>query len=255
MTETRVKNLVLDLENLSNDFIQYNNSIKDHYNLLENDVRFSYFRMSHHTVDAAIHLLIMSDMDTQDREYLKRVYTTYPIVDRFELYSRSLKPTQEILFTIAGQLLISGFFSSMYHLFENAFRILCQCYDSTKYDNQKGKLGNIFPTFMKQFKRDTSLLNGINTQVFEYIEIVRNSIHNNGVYVDRDKNDRNNILNLEKKRVTIFHGRPIPAENGVWYEIIKMSTWFMLVIGGIIGVPKIASIQHVEDPSQVLVKK
>ncbi len=249
MSGTKINQIVHNLNSIFIDFVNYDTLIKRKYSLSDTDIRFTYFRTSGHIIDSAIHLLMMCDKNIRDRKYLEDIYNDYSIKNRFLVYPEIEKSTHEILYNITGQFIANGYSSSMYHLFENAFRIICQQYDLKKHDNQKGKFNNIFQTFIKEFENDTKLLDGVNTELYEYIQIVRNSLHNNGAYVDKDKTDRPDVLNFDKDRITFKHNQPIATENGVWYELVKMSSWYMRVIGGIISVPKIESKTFIPDPS------
>ena len=137
----------------------------------------------------------------------------------------------------------------MYHLFEYAFKIICQEYDPSKYDLQNSKFANIFVTFMNEFKTKTHLLNGINTDVYEYVQIVRNSIHNNGMFVSPKKNDRPNITNFDGDILTIKHNQVIPVTS-VWEDLFKMSNWFNMIFTGIISIPKIELTPLILNQSQ-----
>lgn len=247
----RVHHLAKELDNISDDFIQYNNQIKRRYNLSETDIRFTFFRASHHNIDACIHLLLMSDEGTSNITYLEEAYKKFNLHDRFEMYSKSSTPPQEILFVITGQLIKNGFHTSMYHLFENAFRIICQRYNKKMFEIQeKFGFGGIYDHFIKDYKNKTPMLDNARTHLYEYVQIVRNSIHNNGVYIDRNKHDRLNVLNFNNIHITIEHDKPIKTEDGIWDELFKMSRWYMGIIGGIITVPFIEGIRYIEDPSQ-----
>jgi hypothetical protein len=131
------------------------------------------------------------------------------------VYKDANKPTPDILLDITGQFIANGYFSNMYQFFENAFKIICQEYDLSKYDLQNSKFANIFVTFMNEFKTKTHLLNGINTDVYEYVQVIRNSIHNNGIFVSPKKNDRPNITNFDGDILTIKHNQVIPVTS-VW---------------------------------------
>ena len=150
---------------------------------------------------------------------------------------------------ITGQFIANGYFSNMYHLFEYAFKIICQEYDPSKYDLQNSKFANIFVTFMNEFKTKTHLLNGINTDVYEYVQIVRNSIHNNGMFVSPKKNDRPNITNFDGDILTIKHNQVIPVTS-VWEDLFKMSNWFNMIFTGIISIPKIELTPLILNQSQ-----
>jgi len=171
----------------------------------------------------------------------------FNIPSRFKLYENVSKTPKDILFDITNQFIVNGYSSTMYHLFEHSFRVICQEYDSVKYDRQKGRFGTIFPTFVNDFKTQTNLLDGINTDVYEYVQIVRNSLHNNGIFVSPTKNDRENILNFDNIKITLKHNQPITTN--VWYELFRMSRWYLMIFNGIISVPKIASLNYIKDPS------
>src|SRR5690349_18775637 len=102
----RVNQIVEKLNSIFYDYMSFENAIRHKYDLCEKDIRFSYYRLSNHTVDATIHLLIISDICLQDRNFLKNSYIAYSIPDRFSTYNKSLKPAEEILFFITGELII-----------------------------------------------------------------------------------------------------------------------------------------------------
>lgn len=243
-----VREIVKNLNSIFYAYAKFESEIKKRNNLNEYDIRFTYFRTSHHNIDATIHLLLMSDTNISNKEYLQKIYSIYSVTDRFDVYAEVSKTPQQVLTDVIGSFIANGYFSSIYHLFENAFRIICQAYDSKKYDKQHGKFYNIFDTFTKDFK-STGCLDGINIEVFKYINIIRNSIHNNGVYVSDNKTDRTDILNFDGERITIKHLQVIPTSD-VWQYLFKMSMWCLIVFVDIIRIPKIESIPFIKDYSQ-----
>lgn len=244
-----VKQIVKRLNKIFYDYAVIEQQARRKYNLTNKDIRFTYYRTSNHNIEATLHLLMMADTGLQNQNYLNDLYSKYSITNRFEVYKDAGRSTQDILVDITGQFIANGHFSSMYHLFENAFKIICQEYDLSKYDLQKSKFANIFGTFMKEFKTKTHLLNGINTDVYDYLQIVRNSIHNNGMFVSSEKTDRHNIRNFDGDILTIKHNQVIPVID-VWQDLFKMSGWFNEIFTGIISIPKIESASLILDQSQ-----
>lgn len=243
-----VREIVKNLNSIFAAYTIVESEMRNKYRLERNDIRFTYFRTSHHNIDATIHLLMMSETNISSKKYLQSVYSHYSITDRFDIYAEVSKTPQQVLTDVISFFIANGYFSSMYHLFENAFRIICEEYNAEIYDRQKGKFHNIFEKFVKMF-RTIKILDGISTEVFEYINILRNSIHNNGVYISKDKIDRPDILNFDGKRITIKHRQVIPVDN-VWQDLFKMSSWYLIVFASIIRIPKIESVPFILDYSQ-----
>lgn len=244
----QLNHIVKELNNVFHDFAIYEARIRKQYQLRDTDIRFTYYRHSHHNIDSAIHLLMISASEWENKSHLESLYQMFKIPSRFKLYEKLSKTPKEILFEITNQFIANGYSTIMYHLFEHSFRVICQEYDVAKYNRQKGRFGAIFPTFVKDFKEQTNLLDDINIEVYEYVQIVRNSLHNNGVFVSPTKTDRTDILNLDNIRITLKHNQHITVTDS-WYELLRMSRWYLMIFTGIIAVPKIASLDYIEDPS------
>lgn len=223
--------------------------IRNDFKPNEKDIRFSYYRASLNIVESTAHLLAFSE-GCLNEAILKETYKKYPLRNRLELYSHIQKSPIEILSSGIYQFIANGFFSGIYHIFENSFRLLCESYDPDYYKKlmeQRRGIKIIFKEFLTKFKNENNDLDHIEIGNFEYIRNIRNSIHSNGVYKQDSKNHIE-IIDFWKNKAKLEHNKLIKFDD-FWVVNFGMALWCLDVITGIVYVPKFQKVDFILDPS------
>jgi hypothetical protein len=78
-----VNQIVNRLNKIFYDYAMVEQQVRRKYNLTDKNIRFTYYRTSHHNIEATLHLLMMVDTDLSNQNYLKDLYTKYSITNRF----------------------------------------------------------------------------------------------------------------------------------------------------------------------------
>jgi hypothetical protein len=189
---------------------------------------------------------MLCDRGFKTAGYLESTYNSYTPNNRIELYAGYSKTPEQILWDNMKSFVGNSYFHGIYHTFEHSFRTISKFYDPKLYEKYPG-MKSLVPKFMDVYMKNTDQLENLDPRTFEYIRNIRNSVHNNGVFIP-DKTNIIEPLNFEKQKVTFTPHQTITVED-VWEENLKMSIWCNYVITGIITVSTIKNQKSILDPS------
>lgn len=227
-------------------FSKMKDLLKDDLSLDLNDIRYSYYRLSSGIVDSTILLIMLCDRGFKTEGYLESTYNSYSLNNRIKLYTGHSKTSKQILWDNMKSFVGTSYFHGIYHTFEHSFGTIGKFYNSDLYEKTRG-MKNLFPKFLEIYKKNTDQLENVDPRTFEYIRNIRNSVHNNGVFIP-DKTNIIEPLNFDKGKVKFSPYQTITVDD-MWEVNLKMSLWCFNVITGIITVPEIKAEPSILDPS------
>jgi len=134
---------------------------------------------------------------------------------------------------------------SLFTLIESSFRIFLRAVDptacrgaTTAFDSiHKSLLGSKqvnFPTADRQSAEE----------LLDFVRLVRNLIHNDGVYFDEDGNDK--AVTYRGVQYRFYHGKPV--DFIYWDLLLNLANDIRRLLVKVISYPKIAIQSQVADP-------
>jgi hypothetical protein len=117
---------------------------------------------------------------------------------------------------------------SIFNAFEHSFRIISKNYDTNLYEQQENSINSLFTAFLRPLQ-----LNVDNrAQFINVVSRVRNSIHNNGVFVS--PKEKNAKFVWDNHPYEFDHGKPITIPD-IWLHYIKFTKEFVAIFDEISG--------------------
>lgn len=155
-------------------------------------------------------------------------------------------PEYKMILTIEFEKLLKyGFGMSLFTLIENSFRVFLRaidlkaCKEATDsfYSIYKCLLGSKQLNFTIAAKQSAE-------ELLEFVRLVRNLIHNDGVYFGKDGNDREIIYRDVKYK--FYHGKPV--DFVYWDLLLSLADDIHRLLVQVIKHPRIAMLSQVSDP-------
>ncbi len=138
-----------------------------------------------------------------------------------------------------NQIVTFSYFILIFGSFESSLRLIVKQYDSQLYESQKD-FSPLCIAFLKK-------LNLGNKERFKFIDVIssiRNSIHNNGLYVRKSKRIVWNSM--------IFHfNENMPIMTGdLWLWLLPISREIYMIFIDVVRSNEIKKIEYYDDPTE-----
>lgn len=218
----------------------------------QNDVRVTFFKHMINTINSSIHLIIFSDTVLFTDEWWSKSLSTYKIQQRH--FGHTIIETRNKEIEYIDQHLTFSFFIFTFHTLESSFKMMCKhCFPSDYYMNGKNDDKGVH-NFRNLFERVMCNLNLWDDDLKSFIEVVvkfRNSLHNNGVFIN-DKGNSPPPLTWENNTYSFTHGQPIliDSNSDLWNEYLRFTRKFISVFEKIIKSPEIQKHGVIEDVTE-----
>jgi hypothetical protein len=213
-----------------------------------NDVRLSYYYYSIQHIDACIHLLMYNTSLSLDKNKLSSFYEKYKIRDRNDYFEKSviafIQNRQNILQYITNQ-----YSFSIFSTFEYAIRCILREKFEDDYYKMSGdivglliyvmKKSDIYGIFVKEHK-----------EKFIHLNLIRNAVHNNGVYLPdkKEQRNKNKVFEFIKGSPVYFnYGEPIKGAEA-WEIHLLMTEELFFLFNEILKISEISDFDYIRDP-------
>lgn len=214
--------------------------------LKQNDARLTFYKHYLIILDAAIHILILTDKYAKDPEDLnnwKEIHREYNIEERF--FSRKELLNYKATLNYMDQSIGLSYFGSIFNIFEHSFRIVSENYDPLLYSEQEHSIDSLFTGILSKLKLNDK-------EKCHFINIVtrlRNSNHNNGVFIS--PKDKSSKYTWKNTTYEFSHGKPIDISD-IWIHYIKFTKEFIKIFDDLIGLPDIQKKSYYLDITETV---
>ena len=209
----------------------------------QNDARVTFYKHLINTLNSTIHLVVFSDTYLFKEDWWINTLPQYHVKKRF--FSQNYIDSREKEIDYITEHLIYSYFIFVFHTFEHSFKIICEkCYFSDYVEiTSKGERRRDFKNLVEKVLPKLNLWDDNRKNFIEIVVKFRNSIHNNGVYINYKKNSHTYLWNC--KNYTFEHGKNIEVKDSdLWTENIKFSYELICIFDGIVNS---ITEQHIED--------
>lgn len=246
-----LKEIVSELEGLFWEYVSINQLLQQTHGYKITDVRISFYKLSYHAIDATLHLIMFMTQGLKDVLTLNKYYQAFKLFNVRNRLSRYPNPEKFVIeeHDNVNQYLATGYFISIFSIFEHSFRILAKLYDHNQYKIDEGSINHLYNHFIPQYKKDSPSLDKQYTDFFDYLTTIRNSIHNNGRYISRGIHQLPKQVKDFDGIVYTFHHDTIISVNDVWNNNIRMTKAFSSIYNDIVLLPRFMKEPLIEDKS------
>ena len=138
------------------------------------------------------------------------------------------------------QVITVGYIQLLSSIIESRFRIFTIYLDPTAFKNGTDSFKNIYQWFLKKLNKQQYLA------ILEFSQLLRNTIHNNGVY--RNTKEPSKQVSYRDKIFTFQHGKPVLVENLFNLLFFELTPDLLDILNDIINTPEIIKIDYIKDP-------
>jgi hypothetical protein len=228
--------LINDLESLLSECFNTISNLMTYQQIKENDARVTFFKHLVNVIDSTIVSLLVAHKYMGDENWWKEVQKEY------NLTARPIHFVRE--FDYYDQVVTNSFFLLMFSSFESSIRLIVKRYDSNLYGSQR----DINPLCKGLISR---LKLGNKDKFIDLISSIRNSIHNNGLYVPKGSTKSTKIV-WNNVIFQFDEDKPIAIKD-LWSSLIPISREVYIIFSRIINSDEIKKIMYYDDPTEVLI--
>jgi hypothetical protein len=228
--------LINELESLLSECFDTIANLTTYQQIKENDARVTFFKHLVNVIDSTIVSLLVAHKYLGDENWWKEIQKEY------NLSARRIPFVRE--FAYYDQVVTNSFFHLMFSSFESSIRLIVKRYDSNLYNSQRD-----FNPLSKGLISKLKL--GNKDKFIDLISSIRNSIHNNGLYVP--------MGSIKNKKIVwnnvMFHfdeNKPIAIKD-LWSSLIPILREVYSIFSGIINSDEIKKIMYYDDRTESLI--
>jgi hypothetical protein len=230
--------LIKDLDEILQSCSETVENLLEYQKLNQDDTRVSFFKHYINTLDSTILSLVFSHKYLGSEEWWN---------DTQKEYSLSLRPIEfDREFDYYDQMIILYYFHFTFSSLESSIRLICKRYDPELYSTQKRSFSSLFTKLIINLDI-TDRKERI--KFIDLISSIRNSIHNNGVYVPTNDNEKPKRIQWNKTFFVFKPNRPI--EFDIWNHFISISKEILKIYTEIINSLEIKKIIYFSDPMEL----
>ena len=228
--------LILEIETLLHESLDYTMNLLNYQKLKENDARVTLFKHINVVLDSASTSLILAhkylgEMDRWD--------------DIQKSYSRSSRPYDyKRQFDYYDQTVMNGFFLFIFNSFEHSVRLVIKQYSPDVFEEQKDSINTLCKWITKDLrlkKRD---------KFIDLITLLRNSFHNNGIFIPAGKSPNRKIV-WNNTTYYFSENQPIKESKGeMWLSFVPISREIISFFKDIIQSKDIGKFGYYHDPTE-----
>lgn len=139
------------------------------------------------------------------------------------------------------QVIIVGYIQCLFSIVESRFRIFTSCLDPKACLNGTANFESIYQWLLNKLGKQKQYL-----EVLNFSRLVRNTIHNNGVYMNIKAPVKQ--VTYKEKIYTFEHGKPPIFNNLINLLFFDLTPNLMKMMEDIIRSPSIIELDYIEDP-------
>lgn len=170
--------------------------------------------------------------------YLKKWNQNWPYASNTG--SSVIFNTNTVIIDDYDQVIIAGYIQLLFSIIESRFRIFTTYLDPTACKKGTDSFKNIYQWFLKKLNKQQYLA------ILEFFLLLRNTIHNNGVY--RNIKEPSKQVSYRDKIFTFEHGKPVLLDNLFNLLFFELTPDLLHMINDIINSVDIIKIDYIEDP-------
>lgn len=216
----------------------------------DDDVRLSFYYLAIQNIEAAIHLLILSNFVSKEKKALTSLYVEYGLRDRSLNNRNQVLPFERIRYN-NSQFIANQYFISIYSLFEHCIRfILKECIKDFKQSDLIS-IKKMVEYVLETFHDQNEYIKKFDIDIFYAMNSMRNAVHSNGLYMPptKDPQNENKVFRNSEAGIIVFNYNNVIQGKDVWKKNIFMISELLKLFNAIIEIPKIKSNHYIEDPS------
>ncbi|MPZ07430.1 MAG: hypothetical protein GEU26_13625 [Nitrososphaeraceae archaeon] len=216
------KQLIKQIDSLVNECSNIIYNLLEIQKLKQNDVRVAFFKHLHNILDPTVLSLIIVDKYLDDSN-LEAIHNEYTLSRRLYGYDKERQ--------FFDQIVMNYYFLFTFNVFEHAMRLICAKYNNKLFQEQEKSFNGLCKGMTKDLglkKRD---------KFIDLIIYLRNSFHNNGLFVPAGSLKDTEIR--WNKTIYYFNkNRPIKESKGdIWLSFVPISqeiiTFFNEIISSV----------------------
>lgn len=216
---------------------------------LQNDIRVTFYKHMMNVLDSSIHLVVFSDTHLFTESWWSETLHKYGI--RRRLFAIEEIRDREIGIDYLDQHIVFSYFMFVYSAFEHSLRVICKHIYPNIYAFKTPYGEERIRDFKTQFEMLARELKFMDNNLQNFIEIVvkfRNSIHNNGVYVNEKGNSPTFPWNEEMYEFK--NGISIRVNsNDLWSDYVQFTDELIRVFGEIVNKLTDPYIEDITEPT------
>ena len=200
----------------------------------QNDARVTFFKHIVNVIDSSIIFLTLSHRYFGDEPWWS---------DTQRMYNLSTRPIPfDREFDYCDQMISMSYFFFLFSSFEHSIRRIIHVYNPALYNSQPD-----LSSLLKRLIKNLSLEN--QDQFIDLITSIRNSIHNNGLYIPRGISSTRRII---WKSIPFHFDKNKSIEmKDLWLHWINISKEIISIFNRIINSEKIKKIRYYPDPTEL----
>lgn len=224
--------LINDLESLLKECFNTIDNLRCYQRISENDARVTFFK--HNVIDSTILFLVIAHKYLGNEDWWKEMQRNYGLSIRPITFDRE--------FDYYDQLVTISFFHLVFSSFESSIRLIVKQYDSNLYELQRNfnPLCKGLVSKLKLGNKDTFI---------DLISSIRNSIHNNGLYVPKRSTNKPRKIVWNNMLFRFDENKPIIIKD-LWSHLVPFTKEINKTFNDIINSHEIMKIRYYEDPTE-----
>jgi hypothetical protein len=199
--------------------------------------------------------MIFSDATLLTEDWWVKKLPKYKINKR--VFSTSLQESRQIEKNYIDQYLLFSYFNFVFDTFEFSFRIICEnCFKDECYitkenvEDQKRDIKNLWEVTLKKL----NLLDKDRENFLEMVVKFRNSLHNNGVFINEKLKSSSLPPYKWKHNSYVFnHGKRITLDNNsdLWTEYFRFTRELISIFTKVVDHPTVKKYRFIEDITEI----
>ena len=231
--------LILEIECLLGESLDYSLNLLNYQKLKENDARVTLFKHVNVVLDSASTSLILAHKYLGELESWSKIQKDYGRSSRPYDYKRQ--------FDYFDQTIMNGFFLSMFNSFEHSVRLIIKRYNLIEFEKQKDSISALCKWITKDLrlkKRD---------KFIDLIALLRNSFHNNGVFVPAGKLKNRSIVWNNTTYNFSENQSMNESKADMWLSLVPISREIISFFKDIIQSNAIGKLGYYPDPIESII--
>jgi len=228
------KLLIIQVDSLLKECSKYAVNLLEFQRMKQNDARVTFFKHMNNILNSTTLSLILAHKYLGSSN-LKEIHREYSLSPRLYDYDAEIK--------YFDQIVMNGYFLFIFNTLEHAVRLIYKGYNK-KSQNQQ----NSFSPMCKEITKDLGLKK--RDSFIDLITYLRNSFHNNGLFVQARNLKRRNI----QWNGTIYYfneNRPIKESKGdIWLSFVPISKEIITFFNDIINSDKVKKFRYYPDATE-----
>ena len=215
----------------------------------QNDARVTFYKHLINTINSSIHLMIFSETTLLTEDWWLKKLPKYKINKR--VFSTRPQESRGIEVDYIDQYLLFSYFNFIFHTFESSIRIICEnCFNDEYYiakengERKKRDIKNLCGVILNKL----NLLDKDRENFLEIVVKFRNSLHNNGVFIN-EKQKSPSPYKWKHNSSVFNHGEQITLDNNsdLWTEYFRFTREFISIFTDVINHPTVKKYRFIED--------